>query len=228
MSVSINKQVYTFLNKLAKNNNREWFNEHKDEYVEAHGSMIAFADELLALMKSHDEIETPTGKKALFRIYRDVRFSKDKSPYKNHFSGSFKRASQHLRGGYYFHIAPGNSMIACGFFQPNKEDLLRIRQEIANDAEPLRAIINGKQFKETFGGLEGETLKTAPKGFDKEHPDIDLLRYKSYYVTAKFKDEEVFSTEFAQNIANKFQSLRPYLDYFSEVLTTDENGLPIV
>ena len=228
MSSGLNKQVFTFLNKLVKNNNRDWFNENKDQYLLAHDKMIAFSDELLHLMKSHDEIETPTGKKALFRIYRDVRFSKDKSPYKNHFSGSFKRATQHLRGGYYFHIEPGNTLIACGFFQPNKEDLLRIRQEIANDAEPLRALINTPEFKKNFGSLEGDCLKTAPKGFDKEHPDIDLLRYKSYYVTARFTDEEALSPDFAKVISIKFQSLRPYLDYFSEVLTTDENGLPLV
>lgn len=224
----LNQSVFNFLKDLSKNNNREWFNEHKERYINAHEITISFADELLSLMRQHDDIETPTGKKSLFRIYRDVRFSKDKSPYKNHFSGSFKRATAYLRGGYYFHLEPGNTLIACGFFQPNKEDLLRIRQEIAHDADPLRALINGPEFKKNFGELEGDRLKTAPKGFDKEHPDIDLLRYKSYYVTAKFTDEEVLAKDFAEVVSTKFQVLRPYLDYFSEVLTTDENGLLIV
>lgn len=225
---SLDKQVFNFLSSLSKNNDRDWFNEHKQEYLSAQEKTIAFAEELLGLMKTHDEIETISGKKSLFRIYRDVRFSKNKAPYKNHFSGSFKRATNHLRGGYYFHLEPNNSFIACGFFQPNKEDLLRIRQEISVDAESIRSLIGTKEFKSNFGQLEGEQLKTAPRGFDKDHPDVDLLRYKSFYVTAHFTNNEVFSTEFAQTISDKFQLLRPYLNYFSEVLTTDENGLPII
>ncbi len=225
---SLDKSVFGFLKKLQKNNNREWFNENKSTYIAAHEKAIGFADELLAQMKKHDDIETISGKKSLFRIYRDVRFSKDKSPYKNHFSGQLKRAGKMLRGGYYFHLEPGNVLIACGFFQPNKDDLLRIRQEIAADAQPLRDIIEDSKFKKAFNGLEGEQLKTAPKGFDKEHPDIDLLRYKSFYVMSKFTDEEALNRDFAKKVSDKFQIMRPYLNYFSEVLTTDENGLPIV
>ncbi|MEQ8925219.1 MAG: DUF2461 domain-containing protein [Fulvivirga sp.] len=225
--MSLTKETFNFLKDLSKNNNREWFNANKERYLIAHENAISFADELIEQMKKHDDIETPNGKKSLFRIYRDVRFSKDKSPYKNHFSGSLKRAGKLLRGGYYFHIEPGNSMIASGFFQPEKDDLLRIRQEITADATPLRELLNNTTFKNTFGVLQGEQLKTAPKGFDKEHPDIDLINYKNYYVVSKFSDADAQQPDFAKKVSERFQVLRPYLNYFSEVLTTDENGLPL-
>lgn len=224
----LTSEVFTFLNDLSKNNNREWFNENKVRYTSAHEQVIGFADQLLNEMKTHDDIETISGKKSLFRIYRDVRFSKDKSPYKNHFSGRIARAGKALRGGYYFHLEPDNVLIAGGFFEPNKEDLLRIRQEIAADAQPLREILNKPEFKKTFGTLQGEQLKTAPKGFDKEHPDIDLINYKNFYVVSKFSNKEALSKDFSSLMSQRFAVLRPYLDYFSDVLTTDENGLSII
>ncbi|MTI41802.1 DUF2461 domain-containing protein [Fulvivirga lutimaris] len=225
---SIDPFVFKFLNNLRKNNNRDWFGENKDKYVAAHKSVISFADDLLSEMKKHDDIETVSGKKSLFRIYRDVRFSKDKSPYKTHFSGSFKRGTKWLRGGYYFHLEPGNVLIGGGFFSPSKEDLQRIREEIVEDQEPMRQILSDKQFKKHFGQLQGEQLKTAPKGFDKEHPAIDLIRYKQFYFVSHFSDEEANSKGFAQKVSERFALLRPYFNYMSEVLTTDANGLPIV
>lgn len=223
----MDKNVFQFLTALSENNNREWFTENKALYTAAHEKVIGFADELLTRMKQHDEIETTSGKKSLFRIYRDVRFSKDKSPYKNHFSGRFARAGKWLRGGYYFHLEPGNTLIAGGFFEPNKEDLLRIRQELAADAAPLRKILDDTEFKKTFGGLQGDKLKTAPKGFDKDHPDIDLINHKNFYVVSKFADAEVLHADFADAVSGRFAMLRPYLNYFSDVLTTDENGNPL-
>jgi len=179
-------------------------------------------------MSKHDNIETPTGKKSLFRIYRDVRFSKDKSPYKTHWAGSFKRATNKLRGGYYFHIQPGNSMVGGGFWSPNKEDLQRIRENIALDDAELRKIITGKSFTETFGILEGEKLKTCPKGFDKEHPAIDLLRYKQFIISKKFTDKEVLSKDFVFKVNDTFKKMRAFFDYMSEAVTTDSNGVSII
>ncbi|MEQ8478058.1 DUF2461 domain-containing protein [Fulvivirga sp.] len=225
---SIDPSVFKFLNNLRKNNNRDWFGENKDKYVSAHEAVISFADDLLAEMKKHDDLETISGKKSLFRIYRDVRFSKDKSPYKTHFSGSFKRGTKWLRGGYYFHIEPGNVFIGGGFFSPSKEDLQRIREEIAEDDEPMRQILNDKGFKRHFGELQGEQLKTAPKGFDKEHPAADLIRYKQFYFISQFSEAEANSKGFAKLMSERFALLRPYFNYMSEVLTTDANGLPIV
>ena len=225
---SISKENLAFLQLLGKNNNRDWFHAHKSEYVQHHENAIAFADSVLEKMNGHDNIETLSGKKSLFRIYRDVRFSKDKSPYKTHWGGGLKRATRQLRGGYYFHIQPGGqSFVGGGFWAPNKEDLFRIREEIASDAEELRAIINSKEIQSTFGALYGEQLKTAPKGFDKDHPDIDLLRFKQFVFIKKFSDEEVLEAQFDAVVNETFKRLRPFLDLMSDVLTTDSNGSPL-
>ena len=225
---TISKDNFAFLKQLKKNNDRDWFNDHKDEYMKQHENTIDFADELLSEMTKHDNIETPTGKKSLFRIYRDVRFSKDKSPYKTHWAGGFKRATKELRGGYYFHIEPGNTMVGGGFWGPSKEDLQRIREDIATDASELRKIINSKSFKETFGTLDGEQLKTSPKGFDKEHPDVDLLRYKQFIISKKFTDQEALSPDFAKKVSETFKKMRPFFTYMSESVTTDANGVSVV
>jgi len=224
----IKKENLDFLKKLGSNNNRDWFNENKAVYQAQHENLILFADELLGKMNEHDTIETPTGKKSLYRIYRDVRFSKDKSPYKTNWSGGFKRATKQLRGGYYFHIQPGNnSFIGGGFWGPNKEDLLRIREDIAMDDSEMRSIITSKDFVDTFGQLDGEQLKSAPKGFDKEHPAIDLLRYKQFIFGKNFTDAEVLKADFADVANETFKKMRPFFDYMSEVLTTDSNGSPL-
>lgn len=224
---SVSSSSLQFLRDLKENNNRPWFNENKSRYQEAQAEMAALAESLIERMNGHDELEPVTGKKSLFRIYRDVRFSKDKSPYKTHLSGSLVRATKWRRGGYYFHVEPGASFIGGGFWAPNKEDLLRIRQEIAMDAEPLRKIITAPSFIETFDKLEGDQLKTAPKGFDRDHPDIDLLRYKQFLLSSSFTDKEVCSNDFVDKMNAAFQNMRPFFDFMSDVLTTDMNGVPI-
>jgi len=224
----ITNENLKFLKSLAKNNDRDWFADHKDEYQKHHEVMISFADELLSKMNQHDNIETISGKKSLQRIYRDVRFSKDKSPYKTHWGGGFKRATKLLRGGYYYHIQPdGGSFIGGGFWGPNKEDLLRIREDIASDASDLREIITSPEFVNTFGELQGEQLKSAPKGFDKEHADIDLLRYKQFLIGKHFTDKEVLADDFIDRANDTFKKMRPFFDYMSDVLTTDSNGSPL-
>lgn len=222
------KDNFNFLEKLRKNNNRDWFNANKEEYLSQHQDMIAFADDLLIEINKHDNIETPTGKKCLYRIYRDVRFSKNKAPYKTHWAGGFKRATKQLRGGYYFHIEKGNTLVGGGFWSPNKEDLQRIREDIAADDSELKKVINSKAFKNEFGTLDGEQLKTYPKGFDKEHPAIDLLRYKQFIISKRFTDEEVLSPDFYKKVNDSFKKMRPFFDYMSESVTTDPNGESIV
>jgi uncharacterized protein (TIGR02453 family) len=226
--VSITTENFEFLKELGLNNNRDWFTENKKRYEANLKNIVVFADALLAKMNEHDVLETPTGKKSLFRIYRDVRFSKDKSPYKTHWSGSFRRASQLRRGGYYFHIQPGNqSFIGGGFWNPSKEDLHRIREEIAADPSEMRVILSNPDFIKTFGGLQGEQLKTAPKGFDKEHPAMDLLRYKQFIFGRNFTDKEVLQPNFLEHANQTFKHMRSFFDYMSELLTTDSNGMPL-
>lgn len=216
-----------FLKLLKENNNREWFNQHKETFTEQQSFIETFADSLLAEMNVHDMIETPSGKASLHRIYRDTRFSNDKTPYKTNWSGSFRRATKQRRGGYYFHIEPGNSFVTGGFHGPNTEDLKRIREDISYDAQPLRKILNSKSIVTTFGSLQGEQLKTSPKGFDANNEGIDLLRYKQFLLTRKFTDEEILSSSFLKEVNQTFKNLRPFFDYMSDVLSTDTNGLPI-
>lgn len=225
--MTIPKSVFDFLKKLKKNNNRDWFNANKEEYLKQHEFMIEFADSLLSEMQKHDHIETPTGKKSLHRIYRDIRFSSDKTPYNTNFSGGFKRATSALRGGYYFHIEPGNSFVGGGFWGPNAEDLKRIREDIAINGDELKAILKSKKFKSAFGQLWGESLKTAPKGFDKEHPHMDIIKMKQFLISKSFTDEEVLSKNFHLKMNAAFKEMRPFFDYMSLALTTDSNGEPI-
>lgn len=221
---TIPTSAFAFLKTLSKNNNREWFTNHKDTYTKEQNHIIDFAEALLHELNKHDVIETPSGKKACYRIYRDVRFSKDKTPYCTYFSGSYRRATKYRRGGLYFHLEPGNSWLAGGFWSPNAEDLKRVRDDIAYDANPLRKILKSKSFIETFGTLQGEQLKTSPKGFDAHHEAIDLLRYKQFLLVKKFTDAEVLSDTFVKQANQTFKNMRPFLDYMSEVLTTDING----
>lgn len=213
-----------FLKALKQNNDRDWFADNKNRYETAREELKNLQAALLDEMSHQDEI----AQVKLYRIYRDVRFSKNKDPYKTHFSGYIERATKWRRGGYYFQIAPnGNSMAGGGFWQPAKEDLLRIRQEIAANDKPLRKIISAKPFKDTFGQLDGEQLKTAPRGFDKEHPAVDLLRYKQFLISREFSDKEVLNGNFVKELCKTYKKMRPFFDYMSEVLTTDENGVPI-
>ena len=223
MAITIPKKTFSFFKTLNKNNNREWFTEHKPEFKSIEADVKNFYTALFENLQKHDDVD----KMKMFRIYRDVRFSKDKTPYKTHFGGSFGRTKPRLRGGYYLHIAPGDSFIATGFWEPNKEDLFRIRKELELDAVEFRKIITSKKFKGVWGDLVGNEVKTAPKGFNKEHADIDLIRKKQFIFTKKFSDAEVTSPNFLNEVLGGFKAIRPYFDYMSEVLTTDLNGVSL-
>lgn len=225
MPATISKQNLKFLRAIEKNNTREWFAENKAQYEEAQQNMKEFVEAVKVGLEKTDEIE----KAKLYRIYRDIRFSKDKTPYKSNRSCGFVRAGVQLRGGYYLFIQPGGrSMVGGGFYNPNTKDLKLIRDKIAEDnGKALKKIIGGKKFKDTFGELQGNQLKTAPRGVDKDHPAIDLLRHKSFYVFKKFKDAEVTDPSFLKEALKTYKTIRPWFDYMSEVLTTDMNGIPL-
>lgn len=216
----ISPALIQFLKELSANNNREWFDQHKPTYQTLYAEFKIFHQEVGELMKEHDQIE----KGRVYRIYRDVRFSKDKTPYKNNLAFNLKRATHYLRGGYYFQLEPGASFLAGGFFGPNAQDLLHIRRQISQFPEPLEEIVNSSDFKDYFGSLKGERLKTSPKGFESDDPAIEFLRQKQFYVEHHFSDEEVLSENFAADLVVGFLKLRPFFDYMSEILTTDLNG----
>lgn len=221
MQNNIPKDVFSFFKKLEKNNNRDWFNDNKSEFKTIEAKMKLAYNHLGELMSTHDQID----KVKVFRIYRDVRFSKNKLPYKTHFGGSFSRHKPELRGGYYVHIQPNNkSFIATGFWEPNKEDLQRIRKEFEMDDSEIRAILADKTFKTTWGNFVGDELKTAPRGYDKTHPAIDLIRKKQFIFTKSYTDKEVLADDFLENVNVAFKNVRPYFNYMSDVLTTNLNG----
>lgn len=225
MSIAVPKSALDFFKKLQKNNNREWFTEHKPEFKAIEAEVKTVYNELYNRLNTHDEVD----KLKIFRIYRDVRFSKDKTPFKTHFGGSFHRKKPELRGGYYLHIQPNNeSFIATGFWQPNKDDLFRIRKEFEMDASEMRDIMSDANFKAIWGALEGDEVKTAPKGFSKEHENIDLIKKKMYIFTRKFGDNEVLAPDFVDTVEESFKAIRPFFDYMSDVLTTNLNGESIL
>ena len=221
MSIKI---AIEFLKKLEKNNNREWFADNKPEYDKALKATKLVFNDIYSKMQVHDELD----KMKLFRIYRDVRFSKNKLPYKNNFGGTFHRVKPRLRGGYYVQIQPGNNFIACGFWEPNKEDLLRLRKEFEMDDDEINTIINNSKFKSVWGELKGDELKTAPRNFDKDHEAINLIKKKQYIFTKQFTDVEVCKDDFAQKVNDYFKTIRPFFDYMSDVLTTDLNGVSLI
>lgn len=220
----IEKSTFQFLKRLAANNNREWFQQHRAVYEAANANILLFVTDLLEKMNVHDDIETPSAKKSLYRIYNDVRFSEDKTPYNPRFAGYLKRRKPWLRGGYYYWIKPGASRIGCGFVYPNSEDLQRIRLDIAANFDDWKRMLKAKKIIATFGQMQGNQVKTVPRGFSKDDPAIDLLRFKQYWFERSFSDQEVLAPGFLNTVDKTFQSIRPIFDYFSEVLSTNANG----
>lgn len=224
MKTPISKDTLQFLGDLSRHNNRDWFERHRNKYEAARNNMIEFVDGLIATMNAHDDLETPSGKKSLYRIYNDVRFSKDKTPYNPRFSGYLKRRKPYLRGGYYYWIKPGASRIACGFSYPQPDDLRRIRQDIDLNHDEWRKLLKRPGLVKSFGAMQGDQLMTSPQGYSREHPAIDLLRYKQFWFEHSFSDKEVISNDFQKSISAHFKQIRPFFDHLSEVLTTDANG----
>ena len=218
--MGIETSTIKFLKDLEKNNNREWFQSNKDKYENTLQNIKEVSAEVKEKLSKKDLIEDAK----VFRIYRDVRFSKDKAPYKNNLGVHFTRATKKLRGGYYLHIQPGESFAGGGFWAPSPEDLKRIRDEFAFDTKTIRRITSGKTFVKYFGTLGGDELKTAPSGYDRNHPGIDLIRKKQFVVMRKFTDKEVTDKNFVKEVVATFEAMRPFFDYMSEVLGTDMNG----
>ena len=225
ITTHIEKSTLKFLKELAKNNDRVWFKAHKDEYDVALANMKDLIESIEAELNKVDMIE----KTKVFRIYRDVRFSKDKTPYKDHLGGSFTRATAARRGGYFLGIQPGNkSMIAGGFWNPESKDLKRVREELALDASEFRKIINAKKFKELFSQLEGQELKNIPRGFDKESPAGDLLKMKQYLCYRPVSDKEIIEPDFLKKVVATYKGMLPFFNLMSSVLTTNLNGESLI
>ena len=218
----INKNTLTFLTSLKKNNNKEWFDKNKDKYLEAKDDVAALVDMFLKDVTTFDKKYSGiTSKQSLFRIYRDIRFSKDKRPYKTNLGASMNPGGRKAIGaGYYLHIEPGGSFFAGGVWMPPSDELKKIRQEIDYNGKKFHKVIDNKDFKKYFGKLEEEyKLKTTPKGYDKEHPDIEYLRLTSFIVWRKFSDKEVQSKNFLKELGKGSRLMKPFLDFLTEAMS---------
>jgi uncharacterized protein (TIGR02453 family) len=221
----ISETLFPILSELKENNNREWFAVNKSRFQKEEKELKLFFNEITKAINTFDEIE----KMKVFRIYRDVRFSKNKLPYKTNRSANWIRAGAHRRGSYYLQLEPGNSFIGCGFFQPNPADLLRIRKEFEMDDIEINGILKQTEFKKVYQGFDtSDQVKTAPKGFDKDHKAIDLIKNKNFFVAHYYTDKEVLTLDFVKKVIHHFELVQPFFRYMSDVLTTDLNGQSLI
>ncbi|MDH6252863.1 uncharacterized protein (TIGR02453 family) [Chryseobacterium sp. H1D6B] len=217
MSAVISPKTFEFLKKLTKNNNREWFNENKRLYTESQENVIAFLEGLIKEMGGFDEnLSKIDPKKALFRIYRDTRFSKDKIPYKTNFGASLGMGKGSQKGGYYLHLEPGKSFLAGGIYMPESSVLREVRKEISLYGSDFLKILDNKDFKKYFPELDqNDKLKKIPQGFEKEDPMAEHLKLKSFIAVYNLKDEEVLDTNASENLTKIFKLLKPLNDFLN-------------
>ena len=217
----MDRATLDFFKQLKRNNNKEWFHAHRPQYEAALADFTAHVSTLIqGTRKIAPDLGPLNPKDAIFRIFRDVRFAKDKTPYKPHFGAFIAPGGRKgNRAGYYVHIEPGGeSMIAGGIYMPPGPQLLKIRTAIAEDSAPLRKILKGAKIKKSFGDFTGDRLKTIPRGFAKDHPDQDLLKLKSFIVWRKLPDADVLKAELTKITLADFKSLAPLNAYLNAAL----------
>ena len=209
-----------YLLDLRFNNNKPWFDENRERYQHALANFEALVADILRQFAPVEDLGDTTVKECLFRINRDIRFTKDKTPYKSHLSAHIGKGGRKGSGrSYYVHVEPGGSFIAGGVYAPEPEQLKRIRAAIAADnGKKLNVILAKKDFKRYFGKLDGEALKTAPKGYDSDHPAIDLLKHKQFVAFHKLDDEDVLKDDFAAHVITVCKALKPFEGYFHDIL----------
>ena len=217
MSAAIKNSTLLFIKDLHKNNNREWFNENKDRYRAAHTNVADFVEVLIEeIGKFDEEILKIDAKKALFRIYRDVRFSKDKSPYKTNFGAGLGMGKGNRISGYYLHIEPGKSFLAGGVYQPDTTVLKEIRKEISINSNEFLSILEQDEFRNNFRGLSVEQkLQRVPAGFEKDDPMAEFLKLKNFIVVHPVSNEALMKEDAAKNFAQIFKSIKPLNDFLS-------------
>jgi uncharacterized protein (TIGR02453 family) len=211
-----------FLKDLNKNNNKPWFDEHRKQYETARADFYGMVEKLIPAIAKFDEpIGRLTVKETVFRINRDVRFSKDKSPYKNNMACYFNQAGKNgLGAGYYLHIEPGKSFSAGGIWVPVPAVLAGIRQEIDYNFTDWKKIIENKNFKKTFvdGITSNDYLVRPPKGYDENNPAIEFLKMKSFIVRRSFTDADLQGKNFLNEVAKTFNTMKPLIDFLNTAL----------
>lgn len=210
----IKPETLAFITDVAQNNTREWFAENKARYETAKDDVLAFVDQLIPQLAAVDpefSIDTPA-KKCLLRIYRDVRFSKNKDPYKNNYGISFNVKGKGIPDpGYYLHIQPGQCFLGAGFWMPEAPVLKKIREEIDYNTSEFLNIIHAKSFENTFKLSQEDKLKNAPKGYEADHPQIELLKLKSFIAIYPLKDKELLEAGIVDKLKNAFESVYPFI-----------------
>jgi uncharacterized protein (TIGR02453 family) len=214
------QHILNFLKDLQANNNREWFQENKNRYKEVQDRFESYVMLLAAKLHEIDpRVNIDNPKDCTFRIYRDIRFSKNKQPYKDHIGAYIAPGGRKSPfAGYYLHISPGSCFAGGGLYRPEPKILKAVRAEIYTDPEELKSILNTPEFKETFGEIMGERLKTAPQGYPKDWPDIELLRPKSYAVSHALSEEEITSPKLFNTLENIYKTLFPLNEYLNRIV----------
>lgn len=208
----MNKEVLNFLDKLKDNNNREWFQQHKNEYENAKAEVLAFVGALIPSIAQFDEsIKYVAAKDTLFRIFKDIRFSKDKLPYKINMGAWISGQGRKAVGpGYYLHIQPGESFLAAGVYMPDPEKLKKIRQEIYYNVDEFKSILNAQGMRRYCNGLaEIDKAKLAPRDFPKDFPDIELLKHRHYTVSCDLSDEQLVSDKLHDHAIRAYKAMYP-------------------
>ena len=216
------KKGITFLKQLKKNNRRDWFEKHKTDYV----SFVKLPmQSLIAALQPHFQSFAPeyevNPKRSLFRIYRDVRFSKDKRPYKTHVAAHFV-----LRGkpkgtegsGYYLHIEPGEVFVGAGIYMPDEDQLKKIRKGIAEHSAEFLSVVHHPEMKRVLGVLEGEKLQRAPKGYEPDHPMAEWLKYKQFFVGTSWPEKRCLKAGFVADVGRAFEAASPLVNFLNNAL----------
>lgn len=214
------KETIDFLKKLEKNNNREWFTANKKLFENANNNVIAVTDFLIGRIAKFDpEVAGLDPRSCVFRIYRDVRFSKDKSPYKTNLGAFIAPGGRKaMSPGYYFHVQPGMYFSAAGKHMPDSGELLKVRTAIAENPKEFRKIVEGKKFADRFGPLHGDRLSRPPKGFPADHEAIEYLKLKSFTVGEEFNEKDAVSAEYPKMLAESFKASYALIVYLRNAL----------
>jgi uncharacterized protein (TIGR02453 family) len=221
------KPALDFLLALQAHNNKPWFQAHRAEYETARQCFEDYVDDFIQEFRAVEDFADLSAKDCVFRIYRDVRFAKDKAPYKPNMGASVALGGKHsLRAPYYIHLEPpGKSFLAGGVYMPTPEQLAAIRRAIDRDPAGLKAVMSRKAFKKYFGSLSGEKLKTPPRGYSGDHPEIELLKYKQFIAGHALTDKDVLSPRLLSHTVEVFAALKPLLDFLNDAVLPSRGGL---
>ncbi|MBD3906908.1 DUF2461 domain-containing protein [Chryseobacterium sp. Ch-15] len=211
--------TFNFLKNLEANNNREWFNDHKEDYLRARENLVSFVDQLISVIAEFDErIARVDAEKSLYRIYRDTRFSHDKSPYKNNFGANIGMGKGHQSAGYYLHIQPGGSFLAGGIYMPERNQLKEIRSEISYNRKEFETLMSNDSFQRNFGGLSEEgKLKRVPNGFEKDDAMGEYLKLKHFVAIRLVSSKEFKQKNAVQKFGKVFESVKPLNDFLNKI-----------